>query len=74
MLQISLRCLPERACIGINGQVQSAGRHVTPEPVVWLCVHACCWHLFHAKYAVLLLGGLNISSVALASLILNAVM
>ena len=80
VLQMTLRHLPERACVGINGQVQSAGRHLAPEPVVWLCLHACyqlteqLQYLFHPKHVMLLLRGLNISAVALASLILSAVM
>lgn len=75
----SLKDLPETAGVGINRQVQSAVRHVTPEPVVWLCLHACycgcsvSWYLFYAKHAMLLLRGLNIGAVALASLILSAV-
>lgn len=75
----SLRHLPETAGIGKNRHVQCAVRHVTPEPVVWLCLHACycgcfvSWYLFHAKCAMLLLGGLNIGAVALLSPILSAV-
>lgn len=40
---------------------------------VWWCGCSVSWHLCRAKLVMLLLGGLNVTAVALASVIVSAV-